>query len=99
MRLVRLFDSRSLGPKPTTSSHWADGGVTNAENLILLCRFHHGRIHTAGWTVEKTGPGQAIITHHDDHETQDDQAGRRQWRVWVFGLAHRCGHGCRAPGR
>ncbi len=49
-------------------THWADGGLTNAANLILLCRFHHGRIHTAGWTVEKTGPGQAIITHHEDHE-------------------------------
>jgi hypothetical protein len=48
--------------------HWADGGVTAAENLILLCRFHHGRIHTTGWSVEKTGPGQAIITHHDGHE-------------------------------
>jgi hypothetical protein len=48
--------------------HWADGGATAAENLILLCRFHHGRIHTTGWSVEKTGPGQAIITHHDSHE-------------------------------
>ena len=56
--------------------HWADGGDTNAENLILLCRFHHGRIHTTGWTVEKTAPGQAIITHHDDHETQDGKADR-----------------------
>ena len=54
-------------------THWADGGDTNAANLVLLCRFHHGRIHTAGWTVEKTGPGQAIITHHDDHETQGDR--------------------------
>jgi hypothetical protein len=49
--------------------HWADGGETAAENLILLCRFHHGRIHTMGWSVEKTGPGQAVITHHDGHET------------------------------
>ncbi|MEU6857940.1 DUF222 domain-containing protein [Glycomyces sp. NPDC046736] len=49
-------------------THWADGGDTTADNLILLCRFHHGRIHTQGWTVEKTGPGQALITHHD-HDT------------------------------
>jgi hypothetical protein len=57
--------------------HWADGGPTAAENLILLCRFHHGRIHTPGWSVEKTGPGQAIITHHDGHEGQggNDSAG------------------------
>ncbi|MCD0447067.1 HNH endonuclease, partial [Glycomyces sp. A-F 0318] len=37
--------------------HWADGGETNAQNLILVCRFHHGRLHTPGWTVTKTGPG------------------------------------------
>ncbi|WP_205325873.1 HNH endonuclease signature motif containing protein [Glycomyces sp. YM15] len=49
-------------------THWADGGPTVAENLILLCRFHHGRIHTPGWSVEKTGPGQALITHHDGHD-------------------------------
>jgi hypothetical protein len=60
-------------------THWADGGATTAENLILLCRFHHGRIHTAGWTVEKTGPGQAVITHHEGHEAQAEtgQGGSR----------------------
>jgi hypothetical protein len=65
--------------------HWADGGETAAENLILLCRFHHGRIHTTGWSVEKTGPGQAIITHHDGHEDQggnDNQGcGCSDWRT------------------
>jgi hypothetical protein len=59
--------------------------VTAAENLILLCRFHHGRIHTTGWSVEKTGPGQAVITHHDGHEGQsgnDNQAcGCSDWRT------------------
>ncbi|MEU6859118.1 DUF222 domain-containing protein [Glycomyces sp. NPDC046736] len=43
--------------------HWIDGGKTNAENLILLCRFHHGRIHTAQWEVSKLSPGKAKITH------------------------------------
>jgi hypothetical protein len=65
--------------------HWADGGETAAENLILLCRFHHGRIHTRGWSVEKTGPGQAIITHHDGHEGQSgndsDSCGCADWRT------------------
>jgi hypothetical protein len=54
--------------------HWADGGETTAANLILLCRFHHGRVHTAGWTVEKTGPGQALITRHD-HQNAPGGAG------------------------
>ncbi|MDN3240482.1 HNH endonuclease signature motif containing protein [Glycomyces tritici] len=70
--------------------HWADGGATAAENLILLCRFHHGRIHTAGWSVEKTGPGQAVITHHEGHEAQagtgrggseGDGCGCSDWRT------------------
>ncbi|THV27633.1 HNH endonuclease signature motif containing protein [Glycomyces paridis] len=43
--------------------HWANGGPTVAENLILLCRFHHGRIHTDAWSIEKTGPGRATIVH------------------------------------
>ncbi|SDE00305.1 HNH endonuclease signature motif containing protein [Glycomyces harbinensis] len=56
--------------------HWANGGATSAENLILLCRFHHGRVHTPGWSVEKTSPGQAIITHHEGHEpAPTDMAG------------------------
>jgi hypothetical protein len=44
-------------------AHWADGGPTLAENLILLCRFHHSRIHTGKWSIEKTGPGKAEIRH------------------------------------
>ena len=46
--------------------HWIDGGKTTPENLILLCRFHHGRIHTGDWSVTKTGPGQAVIEHRAD---------------------------------
>ncbi|MQM28079.1 HNH endonuclease signature motif containing protein [Glycomyces albidus] len=60
--------------------HWADGGDTNADNLILLCRFHHGRIHTTGWVVEKTGPGQALITHHEGHGV-DSGCGCSDWRT------------------
>src|SRR5690606_6298670 len=57
--------------------HWADGGPTVAANLILLCRFHHGRLHTPGWTITKTGPGKALIVHHEDHDnTETGQTGR-----------------------
>jgi hypothetical protein len=43
--------------------HWANGGETTAENLILLCRFHHGRIHLDTWEITKTAPGKAVIRH------------------------------------
>ena len=32
-------------------THWADGGDTKLENLILLCRFHHRLVHEEGYTV------------------------------------------------
>jgi hypothetical protein len=32
--------------------HWADGGPTTLENLILLCRRHHRLVHEEGWTLE-----------------------------------------------
>jgi hypothetical protein len=49
--------------------HWADGGETVAENLILLCRFHHSRIHLGTWSIAKTGPGRAVITHRSSGAT------------------------------
>ncbi|WP_460497585.1 HNH endonuclease signature motif containing protein, partial [Glycomyces tarimensis] len=63
--------------------HWANGGPTVAENLILLCRFHHGRVHTPGWTIQKTGPGKALIVHHEGHEDTDPdlQCGCADWRI------------------
>ena len=40
------------------SEHWADGGRTDTESGILLCRFHHMLLHNAGWRIrrEKAGP-------------------------------------------
>lgn len=31
--------------------HWADGGPTALDNLVLLCRHHHHVIHHDDWTV------------------------------------------------
>ncbi|WP_435769488.1 DUF222 domain-containing protein [Nocardioides sp. SYSU DS0651] len=31
--------------------HWADGGPTAVDNLVLLCRRHHTLVHQSPWTV------------------------------------------------
>jgi hypothetical protein len=37
--------------------HWADGGETTRENLVLLCRFHHRLVHEGGYQVERRADG------------------------------------------
>ncbi|MFC0430593.1 HNH endonuclease signature motif containing protein [Kutzneria buriramensis] len=32
--------------------HWADGGPTRLDNLVLACSMHHRMIHHTRWTVE-----------------------------------------------
>ena len=32
--------------------HWADGGPTDLDNLVLLCGQHHRQIHQGDWTVQ-----------------------------------------------
>jgi hypothetical protein len=32
--------------------HWADGGHTRLDNLVLLCRRHHRAVHEEGFRVE-----------------------------------------------
>jgi HNH endonuclease len=38
--------------------HWARGGATDLDNLVLVCSFHHKLVHEGGWQV----------TLRDDHE-------------------------------
>ena len=42
--------------------HWADGGGTNLDNLVLLCHTHHRLLHEGGWRT--TGhPGRDLRFH------------------------------------
>ncbi|MEU4254346.1 HNH endonuclease signature motif containing protein, partial [Amycolatopsis sp. NPDC026612] len=31
--------------------HWAEGGPTDLNNLVLLCAHHHRLLHRSGWEV------------------------------------------------
>ncbi|MCZ6643461.1 MAG: DUF222 domain-containing protein [Gammaproteobacteria bacterium] len=37
--------------------HWAHGGETNLENLVLLCRYHHHQLHEGGYGITGAGKG------------------------------------------
>ncbi|HVS13173.1 MAG TPA: HNH endonuclease signature motif containing protein, partial [Thermoanaerobaculia bacterium] len=45
--------------------HWADGGETSLENLLLLCRRHHRAVHEEGFTVELLRDGAARFRRPD----------------------------------
>ena len=46
-------------------THWADGGETSMNNLVLLCRRHHRLVHEGGFTVEMLSCGEVHFTHPD----------------------------------
>ncbi len=37
--------------------HWADGGETRLDNLVLLCGHHHRLVHEGGFSVQRTAAG------------------------------------------
>ncbi|MCI4348479.1 MAG: HNH endonuclease [Thermoplasmata archaeon] len=37
--------------------HWAAGGPTDKENIVLSCRFHHRLVHEGGWHIEGNAEG------------------------------------------
>jgi hypothetical protein len=41
--------------------HWADGGETSLDNLVLLCRHHHHLVHEGGFSCEKTIDGEIVF--------------------------------------
>jgi hypothetical protein len=48
-------------PVPYTNAHhlvhWAHGGETKLENLVLLCYSHHWRVHEGGWQLVRADAG------------------------------------------
>ena len=50
------------GPTSTTSKRWIDGGRTDLDNLVLLCRYHHVLCHEGGWTLTRQPDGTITAT-------------------------------------
>jgi hypothetical protein len=45
--------------------HWADGGETSLENLVLLCSYHHTLVHEGGFRLEERGDGVRYFVRPD----------------------------------
>ncbi|MDZ7842150.1 MAG: DUF222 domain-containing protein [Gammaproteobacteria bacterium] len=54
--------------------HWADGGETRLDNLVLLCRHHHRLVHEGGYAVEMQSSDTPVFTdpHGDIIRTGPD---------------------------
>ena len=39
-------------------THWAEGGETSLDNLVLLCWHHHRLVHEGGYTIEDDDSGE-----------------------------------------
>jgi Domain of unknown function (DUF222)/HNH endonuclease len=46
-------------------THWADGGATDLDNLILLCGYHHRFLHEHRWEIEDDGYGKPVFRRPD----------------------------------
>ena len=45
--------------------HWADGGATSLDNLVLLCRRHHRAVHEGGFALIQHGDGATTFLRPD----------------------------------
>ena len=50
--------------------HWADGGETRMDNLVLLCRRHHVAVHEEGYRIELQPDGAARFFHPSGDEIE-----------------------------
>ena len=47
--------------------HWQDGGLTNLDNMCLLCSRCHHKVHDQDWTVHKTPAGKYSLPRPSKH--------------------------------
>jgi hypothetical protein len=41
--------------------HWAQGGSTDLDNLVTICRAHHWKVHEGGWRLIRSDEGIVVL--------------------------------------
>ena len=77
--------------------HWADGGPTAVDNLVLLCRRHHTLVHEQGFGVARSANGDVAFHRPDGRRIEASpqltwSCGQRL-REGVSGRSLRCWDG------
>ena len=57
--------ARRVASHPHHIEHWADGGRTKLENLVLLCGHHHRLLHEGGYTLAAAAGGRLTFRRPD----------------------------------
>ena len=45
--------------------HWAEGGETSVENMVLLCSSHHKLVHEGGYSIRRDQAGDVFFSRPD----------------------------------
>jgi uncharacterized protein YgfB (UPF0149 family) len=64
--------------------HWADGGETSMDNLVLLCRTHHRLVHEGGYGVENVDGEGVVFTMPDGKVIPQGPAKRSRGNVFAI---------------
>ena len=52
--------------------HWANGGETSLNNLILVCHYHHKLLHEGQYSVKRLSDGQLLFTNPKGNELRHE---------------------------
>ncbi len=61
--------------------HWADGGLTDLDNLVLLCGWHHTVIHHTDWSCRITNGHHPIFTPPEWYPPRHNARSRPRYKT------------------